>query len=190
MAMDDRVALESGNAFTSSRRLSNVFEAQASYDLNEEDIPSEQESDYKTFGTARPSANAAFDVTAVPSLLDSNFDTYCNGSVLRAAILSPNLPWTRTRQRTILSTAERSFMGGEEAAAEKRKAFELIDALTKSGGLTIDHATTHIIIATQHSFDSTLTNTIVQDNINPIEKLEVSALIATATLHGCVSDLY
>lgn len=165
--------------------------AHASYgDGQADEIPIDGPSDHNGFGQAPSIGNSAFDITAMPTLLDSNFDEYCNGSVLRAAILNSNLPWTLTRQQTILSASERTLIGTEEAAREKLKAFELIDALTKSGGLTIDHASTHIIIATQHSFDNTLTNTVVQDNINPIEKLEVSALTAAATLHGCVPERY
>jgi hypothetical protein len=134
--------------------------------------------------TLSSSGGSGFDLTSVPTMLDSNFDKYCNGSVLRSAILNTGFPWERTRQKTILSKAEKSILNSKEAAEEKRKAFELIDALTKSGGLTIDHASLHVIVAARHSFDKTLTNTLIQDNINPIEKLELSALTAAATLHG------
>ena len=40
--------------------------------------------------------------------------------------------------------------------------FELLDALTRSGGLSIDHASLHVIVAARHSFDKTITDTIVQ----------------------------
>lgn len=41
-----------------------------------------------------------------------------------------------------------------------------------------------MVIAATHSFDKTLIDTIIQDNVNPIEKIERSALIIASTIHG------
>lgn len=130
------------------------------------------------------SLSSALDLTSIPVILDANFDKYCNGSVLRSAILNPGFPWKRTRQKTLLSNPQESILQSEESMKEKMKAFELLDALTKSGGLTIDHASLHVIIAAEHAFDKSLINTLIQDNINPISKLEVSALATAATVQG------
>ena len=35
-----------------------------------------------------------------------------------------------------------------------------------------------------HCFDKNLIDTVVEDNVNPIEKLERSTLIVASTLHG------
>merc|ERR1712039_754621 len=70
--------------------------------------------------------------------------------------------------------------------AQKRErdgAFDLIDALTKSGALPIDNAALHIVIAATHCFDKSITDTVVQDGINPIEKVERSQLIMSSTVH-------
>lgn len=141
-------------------------------------------------GAASPTQKASFvsdsssaDLISIPNILDTNFDKYCNGSVLRSAMLNLNFPWSRTRQKSLLTPQTKSFLSSDDSSKEKFKAFELIDALTKSGGLTIDHASFHAIVSTQHAFDKTLMNTIIQDNINPISKLEVSSLTVAATLH-------
>lgn len=68
------------------------------------------------------------------------------------------------------------------ACAEKNKAFDLLDALTKSGCLDIVQAEFHIVIASTHCFDKTLLDTVVQDNVNPIEKVERSVLIVASTI--------
>ena len=42
----------------------------------------------------------------------------------------------------------------------------------------------HVVIAATHCFDKTLVNTIIQDNVNPIEKVERSSLIVASTIHN------
>ena len=60
-------------------------------------------------------------------------------------------------------------------------AFDLLDALTQSGSIPIDDADLHVVLAATHCFDKTLINTIVQQNVNPIEKVERSILIMGTT---------
>jgi hypothetical protein len=59
----------------------------------------------------------------------------------------------------------------------------LLDALTNSGCVGFDDATLHIVMASTHCFTDNLMNTLVKDNINPIEKLERSQLIVATTIH-------
>jgi len=66
---------------------------------------------------------------------------------------------------------------------EKDAAFDLLDALTKSGAISVDHASLHIVVAATHCFDKTVMETIVQDNMNPIDKVERSTLIMATTVH-------
>ena len=61
---------------------------------------------------------------------------------------------------------------------------DLLDALTRSGTLAVDEASLHVVLAATHSFDKTLMATVVQDNVDPIEKLERSALILGAAVHS------
>ena len=41
--------------------------------------------------------------------------------------------------------------------------------------LPIECATLHVVVAATHCFDKSLVNTVVEDNVNPIEKAERSA---------------
>lgn len=50
----------------------------------------------------------------------------------------------------------------QEQEKERNKAFDLLDALTKSGALSVDQASLHVIIASTHCFDKTIINTLVQ----------------------------
>jgi hypothetical protein len=43
-------------------------------------------------------------------------------------------------------------------------------------------------VCATHCFDKVLMDTLVKDNVNPIEKLERSVLIMGTTIHGYVVD--
>jgi len=46
-----------------------------------------------------------------------------------------------------------------------------------------EHASLHVVVAATHCFDKTVTETVIQDNTNPIEKVERSLLIMATTVH-------
>jgi hypothetical protein len=56
--------------------------------------------------------------------------------------------------------------------------------LVGQGALPIACAELHVVVCATHCFDKSLIDTVVQDSINPIEKLERSTLIVASTIHG------
>lgn len=70
-----------------------------------------------------------------------------------------------------------------EQTRERQKAYDLLDTLSKSGALILEDAELHVLIAATHCFDKTLMNTVIQDNVNPIEKVpRPSPIAATSTI--------
>ena len=67
---------------------------------------------------------------------------------------------------------------------ERNAAYDLLDALTRSGVLSVDCAQFHVIVAATHFFGKNLMETIVKDSVNPIEKVERSHLIMASTISG------
>jgi hypothetical protein len=124
---------------------------------------------------------ASRDYTLLPTLLDKRFEEYDEDSALRPTTIKLAGSWTRKAQAGLLSKPKTEIVAQRD---EKSKAFDLIDALTRSGVLVVEDASLHIVLAATHCFDKALLDTITCDNVNPIEKAERSALIMASTIHG------
>ena len=78
----------------------------------------------------------------------------------------------------------------EQHKQERNKVFDLLDLLTKSGSLPIEHASLHVVIAATQCFEKSILDTVIQDNINPIEKVENSNLaMASIIFNTAVEEL-
>jgi hypothetical protein len=124
------------------------------------------------------------DYTLLPTALDQKFEELDEDSALHATVIHTGDTWTRSAQKGLLTAAVTSRLGKNEQKDEKSKAFDLLDALTKSGALELEEAALHVVIASTHSFDRTLLETVVQDNVNPVEKVERSLMIVGSTIFG------
>lgn len=50
--------------------------------------------------------------------------------------------------------------------------------------MPIEGAMLHIVVASTHCFEKSLVDTLVKDNVNPIEKLENTSLILASVVHA------
>merc|ERR1712176_659629 len=92
--------------------------------------------------------------------------------------------WTRNRQENLLTAPQRQSLDAEEVKKERNKAFDLLDALCRSGSLPVAYNELHVVVAVTHCFDKDVMSTVVCDNVNPIEKLEGSTLPLASAVHG------
>jgi len=123
------------------------------------------------------------DYTQYPNKLEEMYTRYDPDSSLRPTIINPGATWTKRSQAGLLSAPQTTSLSADQQATEKTAAFDLLDALTRSGALPIEHASLHVIIAATHCFDQSLMDTVVQKNVNPIERVERSTLIMAAALN-------
>lgn len=144
--------------------------------------PAPQPSQVEAQGSAE---SLVEDLTRLPHLLDANFEKLDVDSALRPTIIKVGETWVKKAQAALLGAPTTSQMRGEEIREAKSEAFELLDALTRAGAFPVAAASLHVIVAATHTFDKSLINTVVQDNVNPICKVERSSLIMAATVHGC-----
>jgi hypothetical protein len=125
------------------------------------------------------------DYTKIPAYLDRSFHKYDEDNALHSTIISTGSGWTKSSQKALLAQPTK---GSVDQWREKNAAFDLCDSLTRAGVLPIDSAELHVLLAATHCFDSSLINTVVQQNINPIEKVERSNLIVAMAVHNKSAD--
>jgi len=124
------------------------------------------------------------DYMSIPTELDQKFEVLDTDKSVRPTIITPGTSWKKSEQKALLGSPAERVLNAPEQVLEKNATYDLLDALTKSGVLPIDFASLHVVIAMTHCFDHTLMNTIIQDNVNPIEKVEKTSLIVAATIQG------
>lgn len=128
------------------------------------------------------------DFSAIPKVLDKAFEKYTSkgsfAGTLRNITLKTAPTWTKQSKPNLLKPTQTRNIVKDEQKIETNRAYDLLDALTKSGALQIKNGDLHMIVSACHSFEKSLVNTIIQDNINPIEKIEMSNLIAASVIHG------
>lgn len=135
--------------------------------------------------TSAPNTDeGVIDYTRIPGELDRKFDEIDEDSALRPTIINPGDVWTRSSQKGLLSDPVEASIVADQQETEQNKAFDLLDALSRSGALPIHHASLHVVIAATHCFDTTLINTVIEENVNPIEKVERSVMIVATTIHA------
>jgi hypothetical protein len=132
-----------------------------------------------------------YDLTTLPNTLQQRFEAVLGAdSIIRPSIVSAGDVWTMKSYANLFAQPGSRALLAEQQREEKLKTFGLLDALTKSGALHIDDASVHVVVASVHMFDNTLMDTIVQENVNPIEKIELSSLVmASVVLDSSVEEL-
>jgi hypothetical protein len=134
-------------------------------------------------GTDSSEDAEGLDWTALPVALDAKLLQLDEESALRPTIITAGGTWTKRSQKSLLAPPATSTLSAEEQDRSRTEAFDLLDALSRSGSLDIDCAELHVVMACTHNFTKSLIDTVVQDNVNPIEKVERSALILATTVH-------
>jgi len=123
------------------------------------------------------------DFTKLPVMLDKQFERLDTDAALHSTIIKASGNWKKSFQPSLLSKPQQKSLDTSEKTDERNRAFDLLDALSRSGILHFDEASFHVVVCATHCFDQTLVETVIQKNINPIEKVERSILIVSSTVH-------
>ena len=123
------------------------------------------------------SSDRGVDFTLIPQILDAAVEKSGEGNALRSTTIKTGEDWVRSRQENLLTGLKKQSLNAEDIKKEKHKAFDLLDALSRSGSLPIEYSELHVVVAATHCFDKDVMSTVICDNVNPIEKLEASTLL-------------
>ena len=149
--------------------------------------PSSQQSfddEMVDLGSTDGSGSYALDYTRLPAELDAKLEALDVDAALRPTKINVEKIWTKRSQPALLAKPSSKRLADDAQESEKQKAFDLLDALSRSGSLPIDCCSLHVLIAATHCFDDSLIDTVIVKNVNPIEKLERSMLIVSETIQG------
>jgi hypothetical protein len=116
--------------------------------------------------------------------MDKNFEAFDEDSALRPTIINPGSEWRKKAQKALLASPTESVLYADQQKEEKNSAMDLLDALSRSGALDVLDASLHVVLAATHCFTKTVVNTVIEDNVDPIEKIERSTIIMASTIHN------
>jgi len=137
--------------------------------------------------TGKADTNVPMDMSRLPQELDSSLERFDLDGNVRPTTLKLAADWTKLSYSSLLSNSSSEALHATQQDSERNRAFDLLDCLSRSGALSIDHATVHVVVALTHCFDKALIDTVVQDNVNPIEKVERTHLILAQQLQQCTA---
>ena len=123
------------------------------------------------------------DWTKLPKELDANFERLDVDAAVRPTKVRCGPEWIKRAKTSLLSAIRSIDLGVEEQISEHNRAFDLLDALSRSGSLPIETASLHMLVAATHCFAHSLIETVINESVNPIEKVERTSLIMAAAVH-------
>jgi hypothetical protein len=165
-------------------------EAQASSDDGSRgDNDDEQNEDIKDSDERASPKQQSVDFTKIPKILDATIERFDKDSTLRSTKLKSSDSWSRKRQPDLLTKATTNTLYGSDVKSESNKAYDLLDAISRSGSLPIAYSHLHVVVCVTHCFEKDIMATVVEDNVNPIEKLEMSTLLLGLAIHGANNPL-
>jgi hypothetical protein len=125
----------------------------------------------------------SLDFATIPKKLDRVFESFDKEGALRTMTIKTGDEWTRTRQENLLTNMKSTRMTLNDKKTETNKALDLLDALSRSGSLPIASGELHVIIGVRHAFERNVMATVIEENVNPIEKVDFTSLLIGSTVH-------
>ncbi|KAL7465689.1 hypothetical protein ACHAXS_006013 [Conticribra weissflogii] len=105
-------------------------------------------------------------------------------SRLRPALIQTGDIWSKRSSKLPLPIN----LGLSERISERQKAFALLEALSCSGSLPIRFSEIHTIVGLAHFFENSLLDTVIMQNVSPIDELSRSTLQVASAIFGVSSD--
>lgn len=120
----------------------------------------------------------------IPRQLDQLLQSYGNcNHTLRSVTHATVDQWELKRQENLPTKLQAFNIEASGVKGETNKALYLLEVLSSSGSLPIVSGELHIIVSVCHSFEKNVMDTIIINNVNPIEKVDFSSLLVASCIH-------
>eukprot|EP00754_Rhynchopus_humris_P029273 Rhum_TRINITY_DN15204_c1_g1::Rhum_TRINITY_DN15204_c1_g1_i8::g.143651::m.143651 len=124
-------------------------------------------------------------VASIPQRMEAAFLALDSEGCLRPTIVRPGDSWHKRSSKSLVhDDAEEELFDADDRRRERRRALDLLDALTRCGAIELEEASVHVVVAATNTFPKTLLATLAEESVNPIGVVERSSLIATAVIHS------
>jgi hypothetical protein len=130
------------------------------------------------------------DLSQIPNQLDRLLEQQDSSNSVRPSIINVGAKWKQMRKQSLVSDYTQYSLEEHSLESAKNSAFDLLDSLTRSGELPLHDASLHTIVGVSHLFDKTLLETLIQDNINPIETLTRSMSLLSSVIYNVPTNSY
>mmetsp|Transcript_36224 Transcript_36224/g.49733 ORF Transcript_36224/g.49733 Transcript_36224/m.49733 type:complete len:1155 (-) Transcript_36224:90-3554(-) len=127
--------------------------------------------------------DGVMDFTKVPRELEAAVKAVQGNLPLRPTIINPEMKWRLIRKPSLLAPSQTKVLHEEDVKREVNKGTDLLDALSRSGGMVLGDVEFHVIVTTTYQFGDTLMNCLVKENLNPIDELKKSSKVVVPVIH-------
>ncbi|KAJ3387389.1 hypothetical protein HDU92_001967 [Lobulomyces angularis] len=136
----------------------------------------------KNFYELKEGGSGGYDFTNIPKTMDDKFEEM-KSKHTKPTIIEIGKIWKKKSNRSFLrEKTENVEIHSEGQRKELNAAFDLLDAISRSGSLSLEESELHVIISTTHNFEESVIDTVIENNINPIEHVEKSLLLVNSVV--------
>ena len=117
------------------------------------------------------------DFTAIPLKLENKLGAISNEIELAPTIIKIGDVWER-RQSTLVGAKDvLQTLSTKDQKQESKRAMDLLDALSRSGAISLQNVSLHVLIPTTQCFGKALMSSLVQDNMDILGVIDTASTI-------------
>lgn len=150
--------------------------------VEEEPEPESEEDESAAASSSAHGELNPCDITSLPKLLDKRIEAWDPESSIRPTIIKTPTSWTRRRNASLLSSRHSTSLDSASLEDERKAALDFLDYLSRSGSLQLKHTTLHVVIALTQCFKRDLIDTLIHENLNPIDRLDRAVVLISSVL--------
>jgi hypothetical protein len=124
------------------------------------------------------------DVVALPDTLQAVMGALPREVQARPVVLKLAPTWSRTRREGLLASPTTASLDTDDQRTLRGEAFDLLDALTRSGALVYEDVDVHVVVEVSSSFTRSVVATVIEENVNVLDRVEQLGLTVVSALHG------